>query len=64
MCDQDDIWKLNKVEIMANILSHNKNMYSLASSFEFINQNDEKFDIKEQKINQIIILLILSLDLN
>ena len=49
LCDQDDIWKLNKVEIMANILSHNKNMYSLASSFEFINQNDEKFDIKEQK---------------
>lgn len=49
LCDQDDIWKSNKVEIMTNILECNKNMYSLASSFELINQNDEKFNIKEQK---------------
>lgn len=49
LCDQDDVWKLNKVEIMTNILEHNGNIYSLASSFEFINQNDEIFNIKEQK---------------
>lgn len=47
LCDQDDIWHLDKVEKMISVFT--ENMLSVASSFEFINQNDEKFTIKENK---------------
>lgn len=49
LCDQDDVWKLNKIEKMVNILENHQNIYSLAASFEFINQKDEKFNIVNQK---------------
>lgn len=50
LCDQDDIWSKYKVEKMINVLK-DKRVYSLASSFYFIDKNGKKFKIKK-KVNK------------
>lgn len=48
LCDQDDVWHLDKVEVMCGIMTDTK-ILTLASSFNFINANGDKFDIKQEK---------------
>ena len=43
LSDQDDIWKVNKVEDMISIMEKNSNISVLASSFEFIDQKGDVF---------------------
>ena len=40
LCDQDDIWSNDKVEIMSNILMKNTNIKVLSSSFNYIDAQD------------------------
>lgn len=42
LCDQDDIWLENKIEIMYEIMTKNKNIQCLASKFEKIDSEDNK----------------------
>lgn len=49
LCDQDDIWKENKVEEMVNIMNQNKDILSLASSFEYIDNEDNPKPVKLEK---------------
>ena len=48
-CDQDDIWHLDKVEKILTVM--NDDILAISSSFDFINQDDQKFQIK-QNINK------------
>lgn len=45
LCDQDDRWHLDKIEMMIKYLKDDC-VLSLASSFNFMNQNGEIFDVK------------------
>ena len=45
LCDQDDIWYNNKIEIMSDIM-RSKNILTLASSFNFINKEGKIFKVK------------------
>lgn len=47
LSDQDDRWHKDKVEIMLKYM--NENVHTLASSFHFMDQNGQKFEVK--KIN-------------
>lgn len=47
LADQDDIWHLDKIEKLLSKIDDR--VLAISSSFEFINQNDEKFTIKENK---------------
>ncbi|MGN1181931.1 MAG: glycosyltransferase [Faecalibacillus sp.] len=47
LSDQDDRWHRNKVETMLKYM--NDNVLTLASSFHFMNQKGEKFDIQKIK---------------
>ena len=40
LCDQDDVWKKNKVEKMVSIMKADKKIKVLASSYELIDSND------------------------
>ncbi len=46
LCDQDDIWMEDKVEKMINKMKENPKIQVLASSFVYINQNDEEIKTK------------------
>lgn len=46
LCDQDDIWKTDKVEDLVNIFEMKKNALLIASSFNFINDEDEYFTVE------------------
>lgn len=48
LCDQDDIWSCDKVSKMVDVLSNESCIYSLASSFNFIDKDGKAFDIKVQ----------------
>ena len=39
LCDQDDIWLENKVEVMEKVMLENKNILSLASNFSRCDEN-------------------------
>lgn len=41
LCDQDDIWKKDKVELMLEKMNKNSQIKVLASSFSYINQNSQ-----------------------
>ena len=41
LCDQDDIWNNNKVEVMTDFLKENSDIYVLASRYNLIDRNDE-----------------------
>lgn len=49
LADQDDIWHLDKVEKILTVM--NDDILAISSSFDFINQDDQKFQIK-QNINK------------
>lgn len=42
LCDQDDIWLPNKIEIMSELMLMNPRILSLASSFKKIDANDKE----------------------
>lgn len=46
LCDQDDLWLPEKVETMLKIMKENPQIKVLASSFEFIDQDDKPFTIE------------------
>lgn len=48
LCDHDDIWLPDKIEIMSNIMKKNKRLLALNSSFMKINNNNEI--IKEKRV--------------
>ena len=48
LADQDDIWHKEKVEIMVKYMDNTK-ILSLASSFNFIDQDGKIFEVKLQK---------------
>lgn len=41
LCDQDDIWEKDKVKDMMNIMESHKNIHVLASSFTYIDGQDQ-----------------------
>lgn len=47
LADQDDIWHNDKVEKILTVM--NNDILAISSSFNFINQNDEIFTIKQSK---------------
>ena len=46
LCDLDDIWLEEKVETMINIMNKNPQIKALASSFNFIDQNNNPKEIE------------------
>lgn len=42
LCDQDDIWFSNKVEVMIKIMKNNNNIECLSSKYILIDNNDKK----------------------
>lgn len=46
LCDQDDRWHLDKIEIMLNHMK-NDNVLSLASSFNFMDETGKCFEIEQ-----------------
>ena len=58
LADQDDIWHLNKVEKILTVM--NDDILAISSSFDFINQDDQKFEIKQCKaIHQLVYRIFL-----
>ncbi len=49
LCDQDDDWYTNKIEVMSQIMSQDSTIKALASSFTFINEKNETFTINQIK---------------
>ena len=47
LCDQDDIWSENKVNSMIKVMKKHPEIHVLASSFEYIDENDSKIKIKK-----------------
>lgn len=45
LCDQDDIWLENKVEVMTQIMNVNKNIKVLASTYDLIDENNNPIHI-------------------
>ena len=45
LCDQDDIWLENKVEVMIQIINVNKNIKVLASTYDLIDENNNPIHI-------------------
>lgn len=45
LCDQDDIWLENKVEVMTQIMNEDKNIKVLASTYDLIDENDNPIHI-------------------
>lgn len=46
LCDQDDIWDVDKVKDMISVLKEHPAIISLASSFREIDQNDRPVEVK------------------
>jgi glycosyltransferase involved in cell wall biosynthesis len=57
LCDQDDVWVNNKIEVMVSAMENNNNILSLNSSFDMIDENDKqiksKLSRKEKNNGQI-----------
>lgn len=49
LCDQDDIWHSNKIELMAQIMENNPKIGLLGSSYFTIDSNDNKINISLEK---------------
>lgn len=49
LCDQDDIWYLNKLEVMESVFNNNPSVKALNSSFEFIDQQDNKIQFIDKR---------------
>lgn len=48
-CDHDDVWMMNKVEIIRNSFKKNNNILYLATSFVQIDENDNEISIKQKR---------------
>lgn len=48
LCDQDDIWHLDKIETMVSYMK-DRNVFSLASSFQLIDEDGKHFTVEQQK---------------
>lgn len=46
LCDQDDIWEPEKIEIVEKIFQENENIYALNSAFTLIDGNDQVIPYK------------------
>ena len=46
LCDQDDIWDVDKVKEMISMIKNHPEISSLASSFRVIDQNDQPVEVK------------------
>lgn len=46
LCDQDDKWKPEKVEVMVHILETNSNISVLASSFQFMDKDSAPYEVE------------------
>lgn len=57
LCDQDDIWHSDKIEVLKQLFIANPDALAINSSFDFIDENDKKFGInlKPNTSNQNII---------
>lgn len=61
LCDQDDIWELNKVETLVNLFNKHKIIKCINTSFRCINEKNERLndfsfiqkDLKENELIQI-----------
>ena len=49
LCDQDDIWDSDKVKEMVAIMNNHPEMEALASSFTFIDEQDQPISIRKKK---------------
>lgn len=49
LCDQDDIWNLDKLEVFEKIFYENPNILALNGSFDFINDEGSFITSKSQK---------------
>lgn len=49
LCDQDDIWEVDKVKIMSRLMEEKEEVLLLASSFSFIDHKGNCFEIEEDK---------------
>ena len=49
LCDQDDIWHLDKVERMVEALKNHLEIKALASSFNFVDGQGKPFSIEQKK---------------
>ena len=49
LCDQDDIWHLDKVERMVEALKNHPEIKALASSFNFVDGQGKPFSIEQKK---------------
>ena len=46
LCDQDDVWRNDKIAVMTEIMNSQSNVLSLASGYDIMNRFGEKSDIK------------------
>ena len=47
LCDQDDRWHKNKVEVMVNTLKEDESISVLASSFSFMNADSQVYQVRQ-----------------
>ena len=54
LCDQDDIWKLNKVQTMIEIMQNHQEIKALASTYDLIDElgNEKHIDINRKYSNK------------
>lgn len=54
LCDQDDIWKLNKVQTMIEIMQNHQEIKALASTYDLIDElgNEKQIDINRKYSNK------------
>lgn len=49
LCDQDDIWKSEKLQLMEKVFAENKQIRSLNTTFEFIDNSNNVFTISAKR---------------
>ena len=49
LCDQDDAWKPEKIQVMADVLQNNRKIQALASSFTFMDENSQPYSVALRK---------------
>lgn len=49
LCDQDDVWKKDKVKEMISIMESNENIHVLSSSFEYIDEKNNLISTVHKK---------------
>ncbi len=49
LCDQDDIWQKEKIEKTLSVMEKNRDILSLCSSFDYIDENDALLNLKSKE---------------